>query len=384
MGRRQRQRLDRIRHGRARGQQLHQPLGGAGRPQQVAVHLRQHRDTAHQDDHVDDGLPEVAGADAAFHHRFGALVQAPQQRAEGGGDDERDEVGAHAGAFAGGLEGVLGGGVEAGGFAGFLRVALHDGNGVEHLGGDGAGVGDAVLAGAAELAHAAAEVQRRQHDQHQDAQHLRHHQRVGDDQHHHRAEAHHRVAQAHRQAGADDALHQRRVGGQPGEHFAGLRRLEELGALAHDVGVDGVAQVGGDALAEPAHHVEARGREHAQGGADCEQRQEMFAQRHHPLARVGGDEPLVDQRAQRHREHQRADSGQHEEQARQPDLQAVGAEKGLQTGEGARARGARAFGGGSRHGRECRRVSARLLRSAVALQAVRRATDIAGGWASVW
>ena len=49
-----------------------------------------------------------------------------------------------------------------------LGVALHHRNRVQHLGGDGAGVGDAVLAGARELAHAAAEVQARQHHQHQD------------------------------------------------------------------------------------------------------------------------------------------------------------------------------------------------------------------------
>ena len=73
-------------------------------------------------------------------------------------------------------------------------------------------------------------------------------------------------------------------------------RLEELRALPHHVRVDRVAQVGGDALAEPAHHVEARRREHAERDADAEQREEVLAQRHHPRARVGGDEALVDQR----------------------------------------------------------------------------------------
>ena len=148
-------------------------------------------------------------------------------------------------------------------------VALHHRNRVQHLGGDRARVGHAVLAGAREPAHAAAEPERRQHDQHQDAEHLRHHYRVGDDQHGHRADAHHRVAQAHRQARADHGLHQRRVGRQARQHLAGLRGLEELRALAHDVRIDGVAQVGGDALAEPADHVEARRREQAERDADA-------------------------------------------------------------------------------------------------------------------
>jgi hypothetical protein len=87
------------------------------------------------------------------------------------------------------------------------------------------------------------------------------------------------------------------------------------------VGVDGVAQVGGDALAQPGHHVEARGREQAQRRAHAEQGQEVLAQRHHALARVGGDQALVDQHLQRHREQQRGHRGQHQEGRGQPDLQ---------------------------------------------------------------
>jgi hypothetical protein len=173
---------------------------------------------------------------------------------------------------------------EARRFAAFLRVALHHRNGVEHLGGDGAGIGHAVLAGAAELAHAPAEDHGRRHHQQQDAQHLRHHVGVGDDQHHHGADAHHAVAQAHRQAGADDLLHERGVGGQARQHLAGGVGLEEGRALAHDVAVDGIAQVGGHALAQPRHRIETQRREHAQRHTDAEQRQEVAAQRHHARA----------------------------------------------------------------------------------------------------
>jgi hypothetical protein len=133
----------------------------------------------------------------------------------------------------GGVEGIGGRLVETRRLACFGGVALHHGNRVEHLGGDGAGVGHAVLAGARQLAHAPAEPHRRRDDQHQHAQHLHHEVGVGVDQHAQRAHAHHGIAQAHAQRGAHDGLHQRRVAGQARQHFAGLRGLEKLRALPH-------------------------------------------------------------------------------------------------------------------------------------------------------
>jgi hypothetical protein len=61
-----------------------------------------------EDDHVDDRLPEVAGADVAAQHRLRALVQAPEQGAEGGADDEGDHERAQRRAPDRGAEGALG------------------------------------------------------------------------------------------------------------------------------------------------------------------------------------------------------------------------------------------------------------------------------------
>jgi hypothetical protein len=112
--------------------------------------------------------------------------------------------------------------------------------------------------------------------------------------------------------------------------------------------IDGVAQVGGDAFTEPRHHVEAQRGEQPQRRPHAEQRQEVFAQRHHPLARVGSDKTLVDQRTQRQRYHQCAQRRQQQEQRRQCDAAAVGPQEGQQPGKGTHRRAAGRIGSGGR------------------------------------
>ena len=131
-----------------------------------------------------------------------------------------------------GFEAVVGGQVEAGGFFVFGRVALHHGDGVQHLGGYGARVRNAVLAGAGQFAHLAAKVHGRHDDEHQRAQHLQHHPRVGPNQHRQCANTHHQIAQTHGERRANDGLHQRGVGRQARQHFAGLCGFKKLWALA--------------------------------------------------------------------------------------------------------------------------------------------------------
>ena len=74
----------------------------------------------------------------ALHDRLRALVQAPEQACAGGDDDEGDQNCARFAAGDGGFEAVVGGQIEAGGFFVFCRVALHHGDGIQHLSGDGA------------------------------------------------------------------------------------------------------------------------------------------------------------------------------------------------------------------------------------------------------
>jgi hypothetical protein len=59
----------------------------------------------------------------------------------------------------------------------------------------------------------------------------------------------------------------------------------------------------------------------------------VFAQRHHPSARIAGDEALVDQRLQRDREDQRAQRREHQEQPGQRNAAAVRAQERQQAAE---------------------------------------------------
>ena len=189
--------------------------------------------------------------------------------------------------------------------------------------------------------------------------------------------------------GADHGLHQRRVGGQARQHFAGLRGFEELRALPQHVGIDRVAQVGRDALAQPAHHVEARRREQAQRHGDGEQRQEVVAQRHQLLALVGGDSSRRRSGRAAPREHQRADRRHHQEQPGQRDAPAVGADEGQQAGQRAgrcgrqRVRRDRSVGIGAQSMRRSRRSAAANSRggaacASCAVASGRRQDELAG------
>jgi len=298
----------------------------------------------------------VPRRDLPGQHGLRALIQAPQQGPGGGDDDEGHQHGAGADAALGGAEGLFGGVVKTPGFTGFGRVALHHGHRVEHLGSDGARVGDAVLAGTRELAHPTSVDDGRQEQQHQAADHLGHHHRVGDDEHDQGAHAHDGVAQPHGHAGAHHGLDEGGVGREARDHLTGLRGFEELGALPQHVGVHGFFQVGGDAFAQPAHHEVARGREHAQRRAHPKQREEVLAHLHQPLARVAGDQALVDQQAQRHGQGQGGQRGEHQKHPRQHQVQAVRTHEGPQRREGAR--------GGARRGGTAKVVVVHVRRSA--------------------
>ena len=129
-------------------QEFHEALGGTGGTQQIAIHLSQHSKGTGQQNHIHHGLAQFTSAHGAVAHGQRALVQAPQQRSTAGQNDETHQGRAGPGAAQRGADRLLGRVGEALGFAGFGGVALHHGDGVQHLGGHGTGVGHTVLAGA--------------------------------------------------------------------------------------------------------------------------------------------------------------------------------------------------------------------------------------------
>ena len=337
-------RLQRVGHGRTLREQFHQALGGARGAQQIAEDFGQGRGgSGHQAD-VQHGLTQRARAHAALDHGHRAEIQAIDERTEQRDDDKGGQQGAHAAAPHGRGEGGLGGVAKAAGFVRFARVALHRGHGVENLGGDGAGVGDPVLAGARQSPHPPADGHGGQHHEQDDGHDGEHQARAGGHQHDHAAQEHHGIAQPHRQAGPHDGLHQGGVGRQARQHLAGLRAFEELRALPQHMGVDPAAQIGRDPLAQPAHHVVARRREKAQQHGEPEEPGEMDAQGCALAAGGRMEQAAVDQPAQREREAQGAARGEQQEQQGKRDAGAIRAQERQQLAQ--RAQGALAGQGG--------------------------------------
>ena len=138
---------------RAGAQQLHQTLGGTCCTQQIAIHLAQHRKRTGQQNDIDHGLAQFTGTHAAIAHRQGPLVQAPQQRCTAGQDDETHQHRACQGAAQRCFHGLLGGVHKTCGLTGFSGIALHHGNRVQYLSGQGTGICHAVLTCAGQLAN---------------------------------------------------------------------------------------------------------------------------------------------------------------------------------------------------------------------------------------
>ena len=216
-------------------------------------------------------------------------------------------------------------------FTGFSGVTLHHRDGVQHLGGHGAGVGHAILAGPRELAHPTPQGHAGPNHQHQKTNDLQHQHGVAVDQHQQGACAHHQIAQAHGERGAHHGLHQRGVVREARQHFARLRGLKKRRALLQHMAIDRVAHIGGDALTQPGHRVKTHGGKHRQSRRHQEQLRKLTCQLG---AAVWAAQALVDEQAQRPGESQRGASRQQQEQAGQGNAAFVRFDEGQQAGEG--------------------------------------------------
>ena len=127
-------------------EQFHQPLHRTRGAQQVAIDLAQHGYGTREKHRIENGLPQLPGRQRPCKDRLGPEIQPPQQQRGAGNDDEGHQRCTGAAAAQGCTQRTLRSRREAGGLARFCGVALHHGNGAQHLCGDGAGICHAVLA----------------------------------------------------------------------------------------------------------------------------------------------------------------------------------------------------------------------------------------------
>ena len=97
--------------------------------------------------------------------------------------------------------------------------------------------------------------------------------------------------------------------------------------------INRIAQIGGDAFAKPTDHVEARRGGQTERNRHREQRNEVFAQRHHLRALVVLHQAAVNQASQSQGKGQCRQCRQQQEHPGQGDAQTVGAQEGQQARE---------------------------------------------------
>ena len=143
-------------------------------------------------------------------------------------------------------------------------------------------------------------------------------------------------------------MHQCGVGRQAREHLTGLGGFKKFRALVQHVAVDGVAQVSGDPLAQPADHVEAPCGQHAQRRGQQKKIHKMAPYRSRLSPAASRRNTAVDQAAQCQREGQRGGRCGQQKEQRHADAHAVRLQKRQQTAQrGGWRSGA---GGGERWG----------------------------------
>jgi hypothetical protein len=327
-----RRRGDDLRRGR---EQLHQALGRTRGALQFAPHFRDRAGAGGDDHRIEDERRELAGAQAPGEDIVAADPEDDADGAEGDEDHRADQERLLPDARQRHVVGRLGVAREGGAVGVLVRIRLRGADLVDRLVDVGGDVGDAVLAGARQTPHAAAEDEDgnegRGHAEQDEGGELP----AGDEQHHRRAHHHQRVAHEHRDAEADHLLQERGVVGQARDHVAGALGLEERRVETEDVVEHRLAQVGDDALAGAHHQVEAEpggDREHP-GDAD-HRRQRLVEQLRRAAAEAGIDDVL-----EALTERQHAARGDEQRQRREGDAPLVRQEKLGEPGEQLQAGG---------------------------------------------
>ena len=265
-----------------------------------------------------------------------------------------------------------------------VAVRLHRADLVQRLVDVGADVADAVLARPRQPPHAPAEQHDRRHHQRHPGQHEQRQLGAREREHHQSAGEEQEVADGHRDARADHGLEHRRVVGEARDHLAGTRDLEEAGRQREQVIEHGATQVGGDALAQPGHVVEARERrDRHHGDHDAEQRKRPVE-----FAGAARDEAAVDHELEPLPDREHRARRDQERDRRQRYLPQVGPHEAPDTRERAQRRCRRELRGvdgnavGACHARDSR-AGRRTWGTPAANASVERGTNAGRGGGSV-
>ncbi len=186
-----------------------------------------------------------------------------------------------------------------------MAVGLQGANFVHRFVDVGPGIGHAILAGAREPAHAPAEQDDRQQHHRQAGKHQERELEAGEHEQDQRANAEHAVAQRHGETRADHRLQHRRIVGQAGDDLTGAGDLEKARRKGQQVIENLAPDIGGDALADPRHVVEADIGRNRHGRNDGQQGHQRLVER----ARVVAQEASVDHQFQALADRERASGG---------------------------------------------------------------------------
>ena len=316
------------------GVDTHEFEEALGRPRgalQVADHLAHRAHRAGNHHRVEDKGRQFAGRNPPAHHVMPADPEDHADGAEHGDDHERGQQPSRHVSPESGRERLVYPRAEAPAVDRLVPEGLDGADRVERLLAMRRDVGHAILARARQAADAAAEENDGEHHDGHDQEHQAGEPGARDEEKRRPAEEQEHVPQRHRDRGTDHHLQQRGVRGQPRQHFAHPRGLEEGGAEPEQSLEDRPPHVGDHALADPGDQVEPPERRGRQKRDNDEEPGKRAVQQR-PVA---GAETLVDQRPQPLSEDQDGAGGYDERQAGARDPQPVGREPGDQRAQAA-------------------------------------------------
>ena len=325
-------------------------LGRAGGLADIAPHFRNLCQSPRREDRVEHELSEQARGHPPGQHIRRAPPQDRDDAREDEEDDDRGEECACHGRGAGAFIGALDGKVVAFGKLGFRGEGLDCTHRAHGLARERGGIGQCVLRGARAALHGAAEGNERQNDEGNGDQDERRQARARIDHHAGRAEEQEQIAERDGGRRAEGRFDERRVGGEPGDEFAGAGIVVEARRQFREMGDDGGPHIGNDTLAKRHDEVIARGTGAGEEARDRDHRAEI--QIDDPA--LIGREAEIDDAAERERHDQGCRGGDHQRQQGKCDPPFVAQGERREREQGAQApgtgSGGRGFGHGFGHG----------------------------------